>query len=211
MNNVAAQHIIQILIVILLALLIARLLGKAGDVVQRKGWLPAAMTIPFTGFIKWAVWITGCLIALELWGVPIKSLWTALLSVMLVVAVAFFASWSILSNILSAAILLTFSRARIGDTVELRDTKRDEVGIRGRIVDVNLFYVTIEELIVDESISAAPAMTQIPCHLFFFRVVRCWRGHTTQPLKDAFSEQESKEGRSSNVGEIPDSTKESRK
>lgn len=194
MEHLIAQNSVQIVIIFLVAFVAARLAVKACEIVQKRDWLPAAVMIPLAGFLKWAMWIAGALIALELLGVPIKTLWTAMLSVVLVVAVAFFASWSILSNILSAAILLTFSRARIGDTVELRDTKRDEVGIRGRIVDISLFYVTIEELDVDPTISDLPATTQIPCHLFFFRVVRCWRGKITQPLREAFTEGEN-EGR----------------
>lgn len=196
MESFIAQNTVQILVIFLLTLLVAHLVVKACDAVQRREWLPAAVIIPLAGFLKWAVWIAGVLIALELLGVPIKTLWTALLSVALVVAVAFFASWSILSNILSAAILLTFSRARIGDTVELRDTKRDEVGIRGRIVDISLFYVTVEELETDTSIHPEPVVTQIPCHLFFFRVVRCWRGQVTQPLREAFAEGESDKAKS---------------
>jgi len=108
--------------------------------------------------------------------------------VAVLVAVAFVASWSILSNILSAIMLLTFSRARIGDIVELRDTKQDEIGIRGKIIDVNLFFITIQELEPEPSVSEIPPITQIPNHLFFYRVSRCWRGEYTQPLKQAFKE-----------------------
>ncbi len=138
--------------------------------------------------MRWTVWLTAVLLVLEIFGLPLKTVWAGLLSAVLVVAVAFFASWSVLSNILASMILLAFSRIRIGDIVELRETKRDEVGMRGRVVDINLFFVTLQELVVEQDISSELAMTQIPCHLFFYRVTRRWPGTRTKALMDAFEQ-----------------------
>lgn len=190
MESELIRQMIQILVIILLTVVFSRLMGKTFKVIERNQWLPATMIIPLSGFLKWSIRLAGLLLALEMAGLPLKSLWTGLLSVLLLVAVAFFAAWSVLSNILCAVLLLTFSRARIGDIVELRDTKQDEVGIRGRIIDINLFYVTLAELKAEEGVSEEPAITQVPCHLFFYRVVRRWPGNKTQPLTHAFSDSE---------------------
>lgn len=189
MFQVLSIQIVQATVIILLAFILGRLTVKACSLIEKKQWLPATLMIPLSGFLKWTIWISGILFILEVFGLPIKSLWAGILSVMLLVAVAFVASWSVLSNILSAVLLLTFSRARIGDIVELRDTKQDEMGIRGRIIDINLFFVTLQELNIDEGISRDAAITQVPCHLFFYRVTRCWRGQQTQPLMHAFTEE----------------------
>lgn len=188
MNHALAQQALQVLVILVLTYLLSRLIGKGSKIIAKKQWLPATILIPLAGFLKWAVLISGLLFGLEALGMPMKSFWAGMLSVLLVVAVAFFAMWSVLSNILCALLLLTFSRARIGDIVELRDTKQDEVGIRGRIIDINLFYVTLRELKVDPAVGPEPAITQVPCHLFFYRVIRRWRGEQTHPLTTAFAE-----------------------
>ncbi len=186
-NDLMGQAL-QVFIIVFLTFVLSRITRKACHVIEAKQLLPASLLIPLAGFLKWAIRITGLLFVLEAMGMPLKSLWTGLISVLLLLAVAFFAVWSVLSNILCAALLLAFSRARIGDIVELRDTKQDEVGLRGRIIDINLFYVTLQELKAEESVSSEPAVTQVPCHLFFYRVVRRWQGSQTQPLANAFSE-----------------------
>lgn len=183
------------LLVVLVAALVLQLLKRAMSIVDRKQWLPPTLKVLVYGFLRWAIYIAVALYVLEVLGLPVRSLWTGLLSVALLIAIAFVAVWSVLSNILSAVLLLTFSRARIGDIVELKDTKQDENGIRGKIVDINLFFVTLEELFVDEKISDGPAMVQIPCHLFFYRVTRCWAGAKTLPLMVAFQDEQKEEVR----------------
>lgn len=192
MNADYVAHLAMALLVIVLAAVGLRLLTQARKVIDRKQWLPPTLKVLIYGLLRWSIYIAVAVYLLEVLGFPVKSLGTGLLSVALLIAIAFVAVWSVLSNILSAVLLLTFSRARIGDIVELKDTKQEEIGIRGKIIDINLFFVTIEELFVDEKISDQPAMVQIPCHLFFYRVTRCWAGVKTEPLIVAFQE-ESKE------------------
>lgn len=200
-SNVGMQ-LLYALLIILVAFGVQRLTARGMKMVRRRGWLPPSATVLLGNFLRWTIWICGFLFLLELFGLPIRALWAGLLSVALLVAVAFVASWSVLANILSAVLLLTFSRARIGDIVELRDTKQDEIGMRGKIVDINLFFVTLQELKPDLTISDKPPVTQVPCHMFFFRVTRCWRGEYTQPLKEAFKEDQ--------VVVLPEQNKESR-
>ena len=185
-----AKWLTALAIVIGVAILL-RVLRRTMKLVERKQWLPPTLKVLSYGFLRWSICIAAALYVLEILGLPVKSLWAGLLSAALLVAVAFVAAWSVLSNILSALLLLTFSRARVGDIVELKDTKQDEVGVRGTIIDINLFFVTIEELFVDPAISNRAAIVQIPCHLFFYRVTRCWAGTKTQPLREAFNDEQS--------------------
>lgn len=178
----------QSVLVIAVALILVRLTKKAMRTIENRDWLPPTFVVITGNFLRWTIWITMVLLVLEIFGLPLKTIWAGLLSTVLIVAVAFFASWSVMSNILASMLLIAFSRIRVGDIVELRETKRDEVGMRGRVVDINLFFVTLQELAVEPEISSELAMTQVPCHLFFFRVTRCWPGKRTQPLLDAFQE-----------------------
>lgn len=188
MQDIVLLQIGQSAAIIVVALLLVRLIKRARDTADDKGWLPPTFLVIAGNFMRWTVWLTAVLLVLEIFGLPLKTVWAGLLSAVLVVAVAFFASWSVLSNILASMILLAFSRIRIGDIVELRETKRDEVGMRGRVVDINLFFVTLQELVVEQDISSELAMTQIPCHLFFYRVTRCWPGTRTKALMEAFDQ-----------------------
>ncbi len=181
------MQLLYALLILLIAFGMQRLIIRSMKLARRRQWLPPSASVLLGNFLRWAIWVCAILFMLELFGLPIRSLWAGVLSVALLVAIAFVASWSILANILSAVLMLTFSRARIGDIVELRDTKQEE-GIRGKIIDINLFFVTLEELKPDLAISEKLPVTQVPCHMFFFRVTRCWRGQYTQPLKDAFKE-----------------------
>jgi small-conductance mechanosensitive channel len=177
---------VKTLVVIVLCLGALRLTQKAQQAAVRRHWLPPTLGLVVGSISRWLIIFLAALIILEVNGLPIKTLWAALLSLTLVVAVAFFASWSLLSNILSSVLLLTFSRIHIGDWVELKDTKRDELGIRGRVVDINAFFVTLEEAEPDAQLQV-PARVQIPSHFFFYRVLRHWPGEETSSLRDAFN------------------------
>jgi small-conductance mechanosensitive channel len=187
------NQILQILITLGLALLAVALWQRTLQRMQERDWIPPTVSLVAGSLVNWTVIVVAGMMILESFGLPIKSVWTGLLSVMVMVAVAFFASWSVLSNILSSLLLLTFSRLRVGDTVELRDTKRDEFGITGRVVDINAFFVTLQEA-GDNNLPGRPAQIQIPNHLFFYRVMRRWPGRSTQPLIDAYKEHEKHTG-----------------
>jgi len=109
--------------------------------------------------------------SLERLGVSGTVLWTAFTGFAAVGAVAFFAAWSVLSNIFCALLIFTTRLVRIDDHVELLENG-EKPGLRGRVLDINLIYTTLEE-----SGSAAEGTTlQIPNSLFFQRSVRRWHG-----------------------------------
>lgn len=83
------------------------------------------------------------------WGVAPKNLLMSLSSVFVVLGVAFFAQWSILSNI-SAGIIMFFNAPfRIGDHIRIIDK---DVPIEAEIENIHTFYVHLrtpeDELIV---------------------------------------------------------------
>jgi small-conductance mechanosensitive channel len=94
-----------------------------------------------------------------------------------VAAVAFFAMWSVLSNLLCAILIFTVGPFRLGDVVELVDTT-DKPGVKGRVVAINLLYTTLIEA---EELGTGSAMVQVPNSLFFQRSVRRWRGSDVFP------------------------------
>ena len=167
----------QILLIIGAAWLLQRLLRKLVTRAARHYNLPHAMLMTMNGLIRWSIVLSALLLALERLGVSATVLWTALSGFVAVAAVAFFAMWSVLSNLLCAILIFTVGPFRLGDVVELVDTT-DKPGVKGRVVAINLLYTTLIEA---EELGTGSAMVQVPNSLFFQRSVRRWRGTDVFP------------------------------
>ena len=108
---------------------------------------------------------------LERLGVSGGVLWTAFTSFAAVGAVAFFAAWSVLSNIFCALLIFTTRMFWPGDTVEVLENG-EKPGLKGRVLDINLVFTTLEE-----SGSGQDGTTlKIPNSMVFQRAVRRWHG-----------------------------------
>ena len=101
-------------------------------------------------------------------------LWSAFTGFAAVGAVAFFAAWSVLSNLFCALLIFTVGPFRLGDTIEVLDTA-EKPGAKGKVVDINLLYTTLEEH-GSGGPDHPPVLMQIPNMLVFQRVVRRWQG-----------------------------------
>ena len=150
----------------LLRLLARHLLARLG----RHYTLPLQLEIAARRLSNFLIWTTSLVLILDQLGVSATVLWTAFTGFAAVGAVAFFAAWSVLSNIFCTLLIFTTRPFRIGDTIELVENG-EKPGFKGRVVDVNLIYSTLEE-------SGVPGNTlvQIPNSLFFQRATRRWRG-----------------------------------
>jgi small-conductance mechanosensitive channel len=78
---------------------------------------------------------------ISLWGVETKNIIVAMSSVFAVIGVAFFAQWSILSNI-TAGIVVYFSlNLKSGDRIKILDK---DFPLEGTIIDLKTFYIFLE-------------------------------------------------------------------
>jgi len=161
----------QVLLIILLAWIAQRILTRAiSRLGARYSLLPQEVLQPLRGLLRWLIMGSAFMLVLERLGVSATVLWTALTGFTAVAAVAFFAIWSVLSNMFCALLIFTMGPFRIGDTVEVIDSA-DKPGVKGRVIAINLFYTTLQDLGED----AAGAVLQVPNSLFFQRSVRRWR------------------------------------
>ncbi len=167
---------VQIVLIVLAALLLQRLLlriiMRASDHYQ----FPHELLIPINAVVRWLILGSAGLLVLERLGVSAAVLWTAFTGFATVGAVAFFAAWSVLSNLFCAFLIFTVGPFRVGDHIELLDTA-DKPGALGRVMDINLLYTTLEY-------STAPdpgTLLQIPTPLISHRGVRRWRAGTPVP------------------------------
>jgi small-conductance mechanosensitive channel len=161
----------QVAMILLAAWLLYRLVRRVIERVTTSYALPedvALITRRTVGFLLYG----GALLwGLERLGVSGTVLWGAFTGFAAVGAVAFFAAWSVLSNIFCALLIFTTRMFWPGDTVEVLENG-EKPGLKGRVMDINLVYTTLLE-----SGSAQEGTTlKIPNSMFFQRAVRRWHG-----------------------------------
>lgn len=161
---------LQIMLVLLCAWLLQRFLRRLMRRASEHYALPVDMGMLINGMVRWAILLATTLLVLERLGVSAAVMWTAFTGFATVAAVAFFAAWSVLSNLFCAILIFSVGPFRIGDVIEVLDTA-DTGGPRGRVIDINLLYTTLE----DVSPHTSGTLLQIPNTLVFQRVVRRWR------------------------------------
>lgn len=79
---------------------------------------------------------------LAIWGVNQKDLAIYIGSILTVVGVAFFAQWSIISNITSSIIIFFNHNVKLDDTIVILEAKEYE--IEGRVSDIGLFFIILK-------------------------------------------------------------------
>ncbi|MBF5003270.1 mechanosensitive ion channel family protein [Diaphorobacter caeni] len=159
------QIVLIIAVAVLLHSMFKRIMSRAGEHYQ----FPHELTTPVTVVVRWLIILSALLLVLERLGVSASVLWTAFTGFATVGAVAFFAAWSVLSNLFCAFLIFVVGPFRVGDHIEVLDTA-EKLGAVGKVVDINLLYTTLED-------STAPepgTLLQIPNALIFQRVVRRW-------------------------------------
>lgn len=163
----ATQILLIVIVAWLINLFFKRLISRAGAHYA----LPRELLVPLRGVIRWLIIAATVLLILERLGVSATVLWTAFTGFATVGAVAFFAAWSVLSNLFCALLIVTVGPYRLGDYIELLDTA-EKPGAKGRVIDINMLYTTLE----DASGDHPGTLLQIPNSLIFQRVVRRWKG-----------------------------------
>lgn len=161
----------QILLILLVAWLLQRLVRRTVTRIGERYPVPPELLLPLREGLRWLIMVSALIMVLERLGVSAEVLWTALTGFAAVAAVAFFAIWSVLSNLFCALLIFTVGPFRIGDRVELIDSA-DKPGVTGRVVAINLLYTTLEETLEDGS---PGPLLQVPNSLFFQKAVRRWR------------------------------------
>lgn len=80
-------------------------------------------------------------LTLLIFGVNLKELLIFLSSILAVLGVAFFAQWSILSNLTASVILFFYHPLRIGDTIKIIEKDNN---LEGKVKNITGLYVLLE-------------------------------------------------------------------
>lgn len=163
--------LLQVLLIALTAWLLQQL---ARRVIRRLGEhnLPVELQNAARRISAILIYGAALLLVLGRLGVSAAVLWAAFTGFAAVAAVAFFAVWSVLSNIFCTVLIFTTRPFRLYEHIEVLENG-EKAGLKGKVIDINLIYTTLEE---DSTSEGQPGnLLQIPNSLFFQRAVRRWR------------------------------------
>lgn len=161
----------QVLLILVAAWALARISSRLIRESAVRYELPPQLAIGGRRLLRFVIYGAAFLLILERLGVSATVLWTAFTGFAAVGAVAFFAAWSVLSNIFCTVLILTTRPFRLYDYVELLENG-EKPGLRGRIVDIRLVYTILQET----GGESEGTTLQVPNNLFFQRTVRRWHG-----------------------------------
>lgn len=113
-----------------------RLLGKYGD---KQNYLSKQILYlkKIVGGVLFALYL---LVILLIWGIDYRSVMIFASSFFAMLGIAFFASWSILSNFTTSFIIFFSFPYRIGDHIRVLESDNS---VQGKIIDMTLFHVQI--------------------------------------------------------------------
>jgi small-conductance mechanosensitive channel len=156
--NPLAKNLGAAVIVLVLVVVVYRLALRGVEVVRRRGTLPEPLISVFQQIARWTAIVVGTVLVLQCFGV-LENAWTALAALLGMVAVGFFALWSVLSNVLCALVLLVARPFRVGDVVEIIGD-----GVQGRVVNFDLLFTTLRAENGD--------LFQVPNNVFLQKTIR---------------------------------------
>lgn len=90
--------------------------------------------------VDFAVLFIMILGLITIWGVDFKNLGLVMSSIFAVMGIAFFAQWSILSNVTSGVIMFFTFPYKIGDYIKIHDK---EIPCEGYIEDIKTFHIIL--------------------------------------------------------------------
>ncbi len=167
--------LLQILLIAIGAVLLQRLLRRVTNRVAERYRLPAEFNFITRRLLTFMVYGSAWLLALERLGVSGAVLWSAFTGFAAVAAVAFFAAWSVLSNIFCSLLIFTTGIFRLNDRIEVLENG-EKAGLKGRVIDINLIYTTLEE----SGNGREGTVLKVPNSLLFQRALRQWRAGSQQ-------------------------------
>jgi small-conductance mechanosensitive channel len=157
-------------VVIAIAWVVRRLAIALIERLNARSVIPTELVIALRRVATFLITAAAFLTILEGLGVSATVLWTAFTGFAAVGAVAFFAAWSVLSNIFCTFLIVMTRPFRLHDRIELLEGG-DKPGLKGQVVDVNLIYTTLKETNAE---GQSESVLRVPNSLFFQRVLRRW-------------------------------------
>lgn len=139
-NSEYLDHVIHTVITVVLFILINFLVKRVTRRYATTTGLSEHRTNLINKYIDIIMIIIFCIILLTVWGVKRDNIYVVVSSTFAVIGVAFFAQWSILSNITSGIILFFTFPFRLGDIIKIHDK---DFPVEAQIEDIKAFHTLL--------------------------------------------------------------------
>ena len=141
MEFINHHKFIETIIILVLAFLIRWAIANSLRKIQLKFGFQKARIIVTNKIITILIYVTLIVVIAFIWGVDEKQLLIYVSSFLTILWIAFFAQWSILSNITAGIILFVNYPVKIGDTITILEKDNN---ITGEIQDIGAFFITLK-------------------------------------------------------------------
>jgi small-conductance mechanosensitive channel len=163
--------VLEVTLILLVAWALRWLVRRLVSRLAARYELPPMVVMGARRVSTFVIGMAAVLASLQRFGVSAGVLWGAFTGFATVAAVAFFAAWSVLTNIFCSFLILITRPFRLLDHIELLENG-EKPGLRGQVVDVNLIYVTL----LERHPGGHQSQLRVPNSQFFQRAVRRWPG-----------------------------------
>ncbi len=140
-SNPFLQQEIATLILLLLAFFSKYISSKLVRKIAKKNESLEHRTNLIIKYINIIIFSITALVIIVIWGVDKQQIFLFLSSLFTVIGVAFFAQWSLLSNITSGILLFISFPFKIGDRIKILDK---DFPIEAEIIDIKAFYIILK-------------------------------------------------------------------
>jgi small-conductance mechanosensitive channel len=137
------KPIVSTAIAVVVFLVLVYIIKRLTKRYAKKSHLSEHRTNLITKYIDIFMFIPFIIVIIAIWGVNPEDLYVLFSSTFAVIGVAFFAQWSILSNITSGVILFFTFPFRIGDVIKIHDK---DFPIEAQIEDIKAFHTILRTL-----------------------------------------------------------------
>ncbi len=141
MSEDIIKIIVSIFFVVIVYPIVRLIIYKLIDNVAKLNLYDASRSKMIKKIINMLIIFFIVMILISIWGVDTRNLLLALSSVFAIIGVAFFAQWSILSNITAGIVIFFSLQFRIGDKIKIHDK---DFPIEATLKDIRTFYLYLE-------------------------------------------------------------------
>lgn len=170
--------LIETFVVIIFYFIVRKICFKIIDRTLGERFLQEARGILLKRVVHTLLLFGGLLLLLLVWGVKQADLAVFVGSILTVVGVAFFAQWSILSNITSSIILFFNHPIRINDLISIMEGK--DYVVEGKVVNIGLFFTTIQTAELED--------VTLPNNVFIQKSIKKISEFSTRPKPEVENE-----------------------
>ena len=131
--------------------------------------------------IHFILLLLSLIVLMVIWGVKQSELAIFVGSILTIIGVAFFAQWSLLSNITSSIIIFFGHSVKIGDAISIMEAKEYE--IRGEVLDIGLFFTRIKLIDSEDEVT-------LPNNMYIIKTIRRIHSIQEEPQGNSNTNQE---------------------